>query len=109
MPRFWDDLKRKAKRVLLDKELSGLKRDYELEVIRSLPDVEFDAYRPTGVLLSDEIERYTTDYRLISPFNPSKLKPAAYELSVGGLYSIVRQNARAFRYQFPERDNYSSV
>src|SRR5271170_1852916 len=88
MPRFWDDLKRRATRALLDKELSTLRRDYELEAIKSLPEIEFEACHSTGVLLSDEIERYSKDYRLISPFNLSKLKPAAYELSVGALYSI---------------------
>lgn len=88
MPRFWDEWKRRAKRTLLDKELATLRRDYELEVIKSLPEAEFNTLGPTGVLLSDEIERYATEYRLIDPFNPSKLKPAAYELSVGSLYSI---------------------
>jgi deoxycytidine triphosphate deaminase len=88
MPRFWDEWKHSAKRALLDKELSMLRRDYELEVIKSLPEAEFETLHSTGVLLSDEIQRYATDYRLISPFNPDKLKPAAYELSVGSLYSI---------------------
>jgi deoxycytidine triphosphate deaminase len=88
MPRFWDEWRWRAKRALLDKELSALRRDHELEVIRSLPEIGFETLRSTGVLLSDEIERYARDYRLISPFNGDKLKPAAYELSVGCLYSI---------------------
>jgi deoxycytidine triphosphate deaminase len=40
------------------------------------------------VLLSDRIEQLAKQYKLIEPFSLSKLKPAAYELSVGDLYSI---------------------
>ena len=36
-----------------------------------------------GVLLSNEIEFYVTEGRLIEPFDPDNLKPAAYELTVG--------------------------
>jgi deoxycytidine triphosphate deaminase len=88
MPRFWDEWKRKAKLALREKELATLRREHEIDLIKSLPEAEFDVCRPTGVLLSDEIERYAADYKLIDPFNPNKLKPAAYELSVGSLYSI---------------------
>lgn len=37
-----------------------------------------------SVLLSDEIERYVTDYNLISPFYKKNLKPASYQLTAGG-------------------------
>jgi len=40
------------------------------------------------VLLSDEIEYYVKQFKLIDPFNPKNLKPAAYELTVGDEYSI---------------------
>lgn len=44
---------------------------------------------PAGaVLLSDEIERYVKEFRLIEPFNPDNLKPAAYELTVGDEYAV---------------------
>lgn len=88
MSRFLDEWKRKAKRALREKELAMLRREHELEVISSLPEADYETIRPTGVLLSDEIERYATTYKLIEPFNRNKLKPAAYELSVGALYSI---------------------
>jgi deoxycytidine triphosphate deaminase len=88
MWKFWDNLTREAKHALRQREMATLRRDYELEFINSLPEAGLDACLSTGVLLSDEIERYATDYKLIDPFNPSKLKPAAYELSVGALYSI---------------------
>ena len=39
-------------------------------------------------LLSDQIRDYVVSGRMIEPFNPNKLKPAGYELSVGSLYSI---------------------
>lgn len=43
-----------------------------------------------GVLLSDQIERFATnpEFKLISPFNPDRLKPAGYELTIGEDYYI---------------------
>jgi len=38
--------------------------------------------------LSDEIEYYVKKYKLIDPFDPKNLKPAAYELTVGDEYAI---------------------
>jgi deoxycytidine triphosphate deaminase len=38
---------------------------------------------PVGVLLSDEIKRYVTRFRMIEPFEHSRLKPAGYELTIG--------------------------
>jgi len=44
---------------------------------------------PLGVLLSDEIERYVGEFRLIWPFNKKdQLKPAGYELSIGDEYVL---------------------
>lgn len=42
--------------------------------------------------MSDEIEYYCTAFDLIVPFQREHLKPAAYELSVGGRYSIDGEN-----------------
>ena len=39
--------------------------------------------RKTGVLLSDEIEFYACNYKMIKPFIRKNIKPAAYELTVG--------------------------
>lgn len=41
-----------------------------------------------GVLLSDEIEFYVNNFKLITHFNRTNLKPAAYELTVGDEYFI---------------------
>lgn len=59
-----------------------------MELLRQLPSVPCLPNFESGVLLSDRIEYLATNYRLIHPFRPDKLKPAAYELSVGDLYSM---------------------
>src|ERR1700682_1204554 len=41
-----------------------------------------------GVLLSDRIKEYCEKYLLISEFDPDRLRPAGYDLSVGRNYSI---------------------
>jgi deoxycytidine triphosphate deaminase len=87
MPKFWDDWKRKAGLALLKDEVLELRRAKEIECLESLPEIPFDPGRPTGVLLSDEIEHYATKYGMINPFSLEKLKAARYELSVGDLYS----------------------
>jgi deoxycytidine triphosphate deaminase len=44
---------------------------------------------PVGVLLSDEIERYVDQFKLIWPFQKEdQLKPAGYELSIGNEYVL---------------------
>ena len=60
------------------------RRDDEQTRLNALPDVQKDP-RPhkTGVLLSDEIELYVAEGRLIEPFVKDNLKPAGYELTVG--------------------------
>jgi len=87
MPKFWDDLKRRAGLALLKDEVRELRREKEIEYLKSLPEIPFDQGRPTGVLLSDEIEYYATRYNMIVPFNPDKMTAARYELSVGELFS----------------------
>ena len=59
-------------------------RDRERQRLEKLPDIRTDP-RPelTGVLLSDEIEAYVDEGKLIEPFNRENLKPAGYELTVG--------------------------
>lgn len=64
-----------------------LRREAELAHLRALPDIPYDRGRPTGVLLSDEIESYALNGRMIEPYDCKNLKPAAYELTVGELYS----------------------
>ncbi len=87
MPKFWDDWKRKAGLALLKDEVIELRKSKEIEHLRSLPNIPFDSRRPSGVLLSDEIEHYATRYKMIDPFSTDKLTAARYELSVGDLYS----------------------
>lgn len=43
---------------------------------------------PTGVLLSDEIEFYCQNYKLVDPYEPKNLMAASYELRVGDKYAI---------------------
>ena len=59
-------------------------RDRERRRLEKLPDIRSDP-RPesTGVLLSDEIEAYVAEGKLIEPFKKENLKPAGYELTVG--------------------------
>lgn len=38
---------------------------------------------PAGVLLSDQIEFYIKEFRLVAPYNPEALRPAQYTLRVG--------------------------
>jgi deoxycytidine triphosphate deaminase len=65
-----------------------VRKEQEVEVLESLPDIPVPTGIEAGVLLSDQIEHYATAYRMVDPFFSSKLKPAGYELSVGDLYSI---------------------
>jgi deoxycytidine triphosphate deaminase/uncharacterized protein with PQ loop repeat len=88
MPKFWTDWKRSVGLSLLKDEVLELRRAKEIEFIKALPEIPFDSRRPTGVLLSDEIEHYASQYRMIDPFSREKLTAARYELSVGELCSI---------------------
>jgi deoxycytidine triphosphate deaminase len=47
-----------------------------------------DTFPGSGVLLSDAIEHYVSQFDLISPFNRSNLKPANYKLTIGDEYAI---------------------
>ena len=44
--------------------------------------------RPHGVLLSDEIEFYCKNYKLLDPYKEENIKAANYELRVGLNYSV---------------------
>ncbi len=44
--------------------------------------------RPTGVLLSDEIEFYIEHFKLVDPSKSANIKAASYELRVGKKYAI---------------------
>jgi deoxycytidine triphosphate deaminase len=53
------------------------------------PERDRREHPPVGVLLSDEIERYVNEFKLISPFRKDdQLKPAGYELSIGDEYVL---------------------
>ena len=70
-------------------------RQRELEILGSFPDARrWDGDYERGVLLSDRIEAYVREYRLIDPFDRAKLKPAAYELSVGETFTINGETRR---------------
>ena len=94
MSKWWETIKNFVRGVVVPLWPPLLRRDEELHHLHGLPDVPYDENRPRGVLLSDQIENLATHWRMIEPFNLEKLKPAAYELSVGGLYSIGGQTFR---------------
>ena len=64
-------------------------KEAERERLFKLPDFP-TANDQNGVLLSDRIKYYCQDqYKLIAPFEPERLlRPAGYDLTVGGNYSI---------------------
>jgi deoxycytidine triphosphate deaminase len=66
--------------------------EQELEIEKLLEQLPCNDKNPgvQGVLLSDQIECFATDpeFKLISPFNPERLKPAGYELTIGEDYYI---------------------
>jgi deoxycytidine triphosphate deaminase len=62
------------------------------KILEDRPPLDFDPHPHVfGVLLSDEIEYYATKHRMIDPFDVHKLKPAAYELTVGDEYFLSGQ------------------
>ena len=64
--------------------MTAQKRLNEINRLARFPVLEIDSHPDkTGVLLCDEIEFYVHEGKLIFPFNPCNLKPAAYEFTVG--------------------------
>ena len=69
-----------------DQEAKTVKEDAGLPV--DLPTIKNLFPGVTGVLLSDQIQRYCADDpKLISPFKPENLRPAGYDLTVGSHYA----------------------
>jgi deoxycytidine triphosphate deaminase len=66
------------------------RREAEIKRLKALraKRLPFDDFPGNGVVLSDGIEFYCKQFDLISPFNPSQLKPANYKLTVGDEYVI---------------------
>jgi deoxycytidine triphosphate deaminase len=58
------------------------------------PCPESDGHQslPGAVLLSDEIEYYATNFKMIYPFDPDNLKPAGIYLHLGPYYSLGGEN-----------------
>ena len=63
------------------------RKEREKERLKNYPCLEIDPLETAGVLLSDEIEYYVKEYKLIDPFNIDNLKPAAYKLTIGDEYA----------------------
>ena len=64
--------------------MASKKRQTELHRLDQYPDLKTDKHSGKfGVLLSDEIEFYVEEGKLIDPFDHENLKPAGYELTVG--------------------------
>lgn len=70
------------------------RKESERRLLTNLPCPETDPELQPGILLSNEIERLVTQYKLIDPFFGDKLKPAGYELTVGDEYAIGGQTGR---------------
>lgn len=66
------------------------KKERERERLNQLecPAVDGREHAPVGVLLSDEIEHYVRTFKMIEPFDPQRLKPAGYELTIGDEYVL---------------------
>lgn len=62
-------------------------KQIELERLRAFPSAPYDRSRPSGVLLSDEIEHYCKYFKLLDPYEPDNIKAANYELRIGYNYS----------------------
>jgi deoxycytidine triphosphate deaminase len=72
------------------------KRELEKELLKQYPCPKKDPLKTVGVLLSNEIEYYVNQFKLIDPFNQNNLKPAGYELTAGNEYSIGGETMRLF-------------
>ena len=73
------------------------KKQLELDRLKEFPEASYyplhlHAGWSSGVLLSDLIEYYCNNFRLLDPFLKENLKPAAYELRVGFKYSVAGQS-----------------
>jgi deoxycytidine triphosphate deaminase len=70
-------------------------KEIEIERLLQYPSAPYYAVvdrgsneRPSGVLLSDEIEFYCKYYKLVDPYKPANIMAASYELRVGLKYSV---------------------
>lgn len=64
------------------------RREQEQKILSQRPEIDnWDPLR-TGVLLSDQILECVRAFDLIRPFSEERLKPAAYEVTVGLQYAI---------------------
>ncbi|MDY6964405.1 MAG: hypothetical protein SVM80_00335 [Halobacteriota archaeon] len=58
------------------------------DILEKFPDPAKDPNGEPGILLSDEIERYVKEFKLIYPFDKKNLKAASYQLTVGDKYAL---------------------
>ena len=66
------------------KKTNAKKREEMRTLLAQFPILAIDPHpNQTGVLLSHEIEFFSKNHNLIKDFDPSHLKPAGYELTVG--------------------------
>jgi deoxycytidine triphosphate deaminase len=69
-------------------------KEIEIERLRQYPTAPYHPRRRThdgvtsGVLLSDEIEYYCRNYKLVDPYKPENIMAASYELRVGSKYAV---------------------
>lgn len=58
------------------------------DILEKFPYPKEDPKGEPGILLSDEIERYVKEFKLIYPFDKNNLKAASYQLTVGDKYAL---------------------
>lgn len=75
-------------------------KQLEIERLAALPTAPyvslppFHAERPHGVLLSDQIEFYCKNFKLLDPYKQENIKAANYELRVGLNYAVAGKSYR---------------
>lgn len=72
------------------------RKEQEEELLKKYTSQEDDPLGTSGVLLSDEIEYYATNWKMIDPFNHRNLRAAAYELTIGDEYAIGGQTKKLY-------------
>jgi deoxycytidine triphosphate deaminase len=69
-------------------QVNDSRRAQKLKELDRMQPVDNALPGVSGVLLSDQIEACVADFKMIVPFDPERLRPAGYELSIGDEISI---------------------
>lgn len=69
-------------------QVNDSRREQRLQELREMQCVDNALPGVAGVLLSDQISACVAAFQMIVPFDPERLRPAGYELSIGDEISI---------------------